>query len=501
MYGAVNGTAVDSTDNFNAALKASLPQGSFTKRTVHTSGLEYAIFGTVYVRKGQLLDGSGSHIFMGSTGSFKLGHRSDDVEDTGGAPVTISNLWLEGGGNPVDAEISGYFVNNVFFSASSSGARLKGTDGVISDCVFDAGSTLALVSGRNITLTNSNFYTGSTQINISGLKDSVISNCVFNYASVAAIRWDGDTDTITDNVVVTGCEFMKNEQHTSTFNGFVWVRNVTSAANGELSLNNCNFRNCSGPAIKVQATGNHVLNLTDCTFNGDKTLSLYNQSTSMYALGISGSGKGNTFLRGCLFENLHDTPIQADSLESFNVEVYGAEFKGNSGNESMWISSSNPAAKLSIGDIKGDNKDLLTLSAQVELDVRGPLFDAWTKLNDGTYDYILVPYSGPTLLEAHMVANPLVAGNTSYRAMKSVTVSHAYDYNGSTIIGRLTSQDDFASNSPVLNFDLNLMAAYSTPVGGTEQVGVVPSGVVALYWPQAYVSEKIRVDYKVMQSL
>ena len=492
----------DATADFNAALRASETYGDSLKHIcLQLGGWHYYILGTVYLRKGQVIEGGGAHLFMSASGSIKLGYKSDDTEDPGGAPPGVHNLWIEGGFAPISANISGYQVSNVFISFSAVGAVFRGTDGSISDCIFDAGARLCSFGGRSMTMTNCNFYVGNEQLNITNLRDSVISNCVFNYANIAAIQIDGLTGQSNLNVRIDNCSFKKNEQSAATFNGFVHTRNLTASPAGDVTFSNCSFRNCYQAAINIDGTGSQALTFKDCEFNGLKTNNTYAQSSTMYALDMTYSAAGgNVTMDGCRFLNLFDTPIQAASTEAINLTVTNSLFSNNAGTVSIELGSLNTGTcSFTLGNIIGDtqsNVPLFSVATAVPLKIVGYLKDWLKAFDDGvTYQYVEVPFTDACLVSAVLRANQNPGGSALYRAFKKCTASISYDYTGVTAT-RATIQDDFKSDSPILGFDLNLQAAITDIATGSAVAGNVKPGKLVLYWPRGYGSETIDVQYE-----
>ena len=500
-FGAVGDGVADDTAAFNLALRASETYGDSLKYIcLQLGGGNYRIDGTVYLRKGQQIDGGGAHLFMGATGSIKLGFKSNNTEDAGGAPPRVYDLWIEGGLRPIDATVSGYQVSNIFFSFPAAGAIFGGTDGTISDCIFDNGASLASLSGRNMTMTNCNFYVGGDQLVISDLKDSVVSNCVFNYANTSSLRWAGQTGQILENVRIDNCSFIKNEQTAGTFNGFVHINNVTTAPAGNLVISGCNFRNCAGGAIRNYGTSIHRLTVENCVFDGNKTFSTYAQSTTMFALDMATSGfsKGITIIRGCEFRNLHDTPIKLSSAEAFDVAIRDCVFTGNAGSQSISVATAPRAAKLVIGNCVGQgasNTPLITFTSPLDFRVDGWLKNWLPVIDDGVTNlYVEVPFVGTTLVKAVLIANQNPGGSSFYRAIKECTASATYDYT-TQLATRASIQSDFASGSPVLGFNLNVQAALTSVATGTTVNGVLSPGKLIIYWPRSYGNSSIDVQY------
>jgi hypothetical protein len=501
-YGADPTGATDSTDAFNLALKASADYATeiLNKHQVELqlNGGYYKVEGTVYVRKGQVISGGGCHIFMGSTGSFKLGFNSDGVtQDTGGHPITMQDLFLEGGFRPIDAQINGYQILNCFISSSSTGPRIDGSDGIVSNCTFDDGSTLLSLTGRNQVVDNCNFYVGNQQINIGECRDSVISNCVFNYAEVCSIDWRGAE---TENLKIVGCSFIANNQHASTFDGFIRALNDVSAPTGELIVRDCSFRNCFEEAINLSGTSpSGKLDIQGCIFDGNKTFPTYTQSTTMKAIAIKGASSFDLTVKNCKFQNLLDTPLTFTSSGTWTADVFDCEFVNNAGTESIEITGGPDTSYIYLGNIKGEgsSKDLITLSGSTRFLVKGWLKD-WLKItDDGTYDVVNVPYGGSSLMDVTLIANPNPAGNNLYRTIKNMLFSVTYDFSGS-LITQLSNSTVFSSTSP-LGLSLNLQGELGSVGGGTQVSGIQGPNVIAIYYPNTYGDPSIDVQFKETQ--
>jgi phage baseplate assembly protein gpV len=293
---------------------------------------------------------------------------------------------------------------------------------------------------------------------------------------------------------------MKNEQSVATFNGFVYINNVTTAPAGDLTISNCNFRNCAGGAIRNYGTATHRLTVENCVFDGTKTVSVYAQSSTMFALDMATSGfsKGITVLRNCEFRNLFDTPIKLSSAEAFNVSIQGCTFSGNAGSQSINIAAAPTTAVLEIGNCVGDftsNVPLINFSDDLDFRVNGWLKRWLPIIDDGvTNRYVEVPFVGPALVKAVLIANQNPGGSSFYRTIKEITASATYDYT-SQLATRASIQDDFASASPTLGFNLNIQVAVTNVATGTTVNGVLSPGKLVLYWPRTYGDSSIDVQY------
>jgi hypothetical protein len=519
--------APDDTHAFNLALKAAEDYNTYVKNIYEVEldcgGGWYNVTGIVYVRKGQTISGGGALIYMGGTGSFKLGWQEGGNQDPGGHPVFVKDLFIQGGYRPIDSWISGYTVHNVFFSFSSFAPDFGGTDGLVQSCTFDGGSRLAKFSGRSCVYVGNVFYEGNEQIKIS-CNDSIIANNTFNYPKITSILWEGagqtgyigytlnrvsgggsaaDEAKIEDlshvlNTKIVGNSFAKNAQNDSTFLGYVKVSNSSFGSSiGDLEVSGNSFRNGYGAAIKDSATSiNHSMVIKNNTFDGVKTNYTYTQSTTMYAIDISESGKFE--INDNIYRNLLAVPIQIDSDTIYEINVKGGKFRSNVGTHEISVAGTSYDAgntTFSIGGCNGDKKNLLNWTSNARFEVTGRLHNWLTIQNDGTYDYVVAPFDGAGLLKATLVANPDVGTSDKLRTIKSISVSNSYDYNGSAMESRITKTDDFASASPTQSYNLAFNAAYDTPTGGTIIASIDSPSKICLYWPQTYTNETVDVQY------
>ena len=500
-----NGTSTyDATAAFNAALRASETYGDSLKHIcLQLNGWHYRVLGTVYIRKGQVIEGGGSHLYMGSTGSIKVGFKSDDTEDPFGAPPGIHNVWIEGGNIPINCTVNGYNLSKIFFSATASGPVFGGTDGTISDCIFDNGSRLCTVNGRNLTIQGCNFFVGNEQLYLNNCQDSVISNCVFNYAEVSAIAWTGVSEASLANVRVNNCSFVANAQNNSTFKGFVYTKNETAAPAGDLTISDCSFRNCYKSAITNHGTSTHRLTINNCEFDGNKTYSSYTQGTTMYAVDMAATGfsGGHLILNGCNFINLLEVPIKIHSAQPYEVEVKNSTFRNNSGTHEIQLTGGPPTATLHLCNLEGDNtKDMFSIGSEsIDLRISGYL-KRWLLLKtSGARNYVDLPFAGPTFWEVILTANPNPGGNGNYRALEANYVSLTYDFIVSPSDNnamRVTDIETFKGESPTLNFNMDVQAEITAVGSGQTDIGFDTAGIVAVSWPSSYANPVIDVQYK-----
>jgi len=489
QYGAVGNGSTDDTKAFNEALQADKIYADVNQVELDLEGGDFVVLGAVWVRKGQTISGGGAHVFMSATGSFKLGYRSDDTQDGGGAPVTLNDIWMEGGSNPIIALIPGYTIRNVFASFPASGCIFSGSDGVIADCIFDNASTAVTFSARNSIMHGCDFYVSNTQMFI-GSEDSVISACTFNYAAIVAIDW---ASTTVKNTRVIGCSFVKNAQDSSTFQGYVRTRNVTTAPVGDLTFSDCTFRNCFGAAIKNYGTSAHRLVFKGCEFNGLKTNVNYAQSTTMYALDmLSAAARGTTEFIDCDFKELLATPIQINTNEACTVKLKDLDFENCAGTTSISIAGGN-TQNYEISNINGDNKDLLSITNSPNIQYFGYMKN-WLEIkDDGTDSYIEIPFVDPMVVELLMTANANPGANVNYRFAEKNIASITYDFAGGVVSTVATVKEIFKANTGI-GADFAISAAVDTIATGTSKATALTNGKLVLYWTNAYANERINVN-------
>lgn len=487
---AANGTT-DDTDAFNLASQAALVYSSVERVEIDLAGANYAVLGRWWIRKGQCVSGNGARLFMSSTGSIKLGYRDDDTQDGGGAPVTVKDLWIEGGSNPIIALIPGYIIHNVFSSSPASGCIFSGSDALITDCIFDNASTACTYTARNSSMVACDFYVSNTQMFI-GAEDSVIDSCTFNYAKVAAIDW---ASTTVKNVRISNCSFVKNAQDGGTFLGYVRTRTVTTAPVGDLTFDGCNFRNCYGPAIRNYGTSSHRMIFRNCEFNGDKTNTAYAQGTTMYMLDMnSAAASGTTEFIDCKALNLLATPVQVNTNEPAVIRFKDMEFKNNAGTTTMTIAGANTQT-IEFENIKGEgtSKDLFSVSNSPTIKYAGYMRD-WLKINDdGTNKYVEIPFVDPMLIDVSMSANPAPGSNGAYRMVEKMAASISYDF-ASGALATIASVSQLFQSSTGIGANLAVSAAVDTIATGSSKATALSNGKLILYWTNVYTDVRINVE-------
>lgn len=501
-FGAVGDGVHDDTDAFNLALGGvGTPYSVELGRTTLTLGnRKYAILGTVYVRKGQTINGGGSHIFMSDSGSIKVGGTLIDgnfQQDSGGHPPKVFDLWLEGGFRPIDCTVSGYEIRNIFYSYPAAGAVYGGTDGVVDNCIYDNGAVMANVFGANHTISNQNFYVGQYGMQLGGLSDSTITNSVFNYTKQASLFINGSK---LQNVTFSNCTFMKNEQDAGTFTGFIYTKNDNNSdsppPNGDITFNGCKFRNCHNAALNLEGTGPLRMILNNCEFDQLKTRDPYAQGNTMYGVTYGSAGSTNLRLHNCYFKNMSQAAIQINTIEAAILTVDNCFFI-NSQNATVHIdlTMGNNASQFRIGNTRGDRRiPLFSLENVSNFYTYGYLKD-WlpTVLNGDNYCY-KVPIKGFAALDVSMFANPNPGGNANYAAFKSGIAVVSADYQSSSL-SRAKFIELGASDSPVLGFDLDIKVAIDDISNGDTLDGFNADYLV-IYVPSSYSVKGTEIQYK-----
>ena len=307
-FGAKINAINDDTEFVNKATLSSFENTGNTdykfRRNIYIPAGEILINGEIFLRKGQTLSGAGANAtrIKCTNGSgvgvtiIKCGISSLGVLDGGGLPVQIKDLAFEGGDVGIDTtRVAGCILSDLFITSIGT-SLVVGTDTVCVNIIIDMGLVGLVLKGINNVFSNMIFYNMNYGIQVqSDTYDCQFNNCHFEYVKYSDIYFaDGQTNI--KNIKFSDCQFLLNEQF-STKSGFVYFR-----SNGaSVDFDNCSFRNSKGASIvRGNGTGNYI-KLSNCIFDGLKTVDGYNQSTTSKAI------EGNYLTvqaNNCIFRNL-----------------------------------------------------------------------------------------------------------------------------------------------------------------------------------------------------
>lgn len=497
-YGADPTGVADCTAAFNLATQASATYNTaISELAIYVPAGTYRIDGTVYVRKGQAFFGNGgnsSHLNLGATGSIKVGYKSDDTEDAGGKPSTVYDLFFEGGAPAVFFGGNGWSAKNLFVSAAISGITTSGSDGIISGCTFDDGSSLLILNGFNHTVSGCIFYLGNNQIRVTtGLANTTITNCLFNYPKVNSFQF-GDAPTVVNvrELNITNCAFSSNVQYTSQTSYF----ETTASSSVQGYLDSCSFTNGYAYAIKLTQGTAHSLEITDCVFDGQKVLPAYAQSTTFKGI-IYSTSEGRVTMSSCTFKNLPGQPVEITGSDRMDFIMTDSYFANNGGGTSdIILSNTYSTSTFILRNIIGSGRQLYSFGAgifgTVNLQTSG-LQNWYEYKTNGTKDYVEIPYLGAGMFDVGFIANPTNgSGSALYRKASQYIASITYDNNtGAVTLCQLTQIFTSTSTSGLtltLNIDIDTVG------GGTSKAGHDTVGYLVFSWDTIYDSALINVQ-------
>ena len=280
--GATGDGTTDDTAAFNRATDAAAPWSPALERRIIVPPGRYRIAGTVHIRKGQDLAGSGYATQFDarrvSESTFVLGRAQGASEnDPGGAPVRISGFRALGSAPRapfIAVRAEGFSIENLFLTAVGTGIHIQGADGIIRDVIIDqALNGIVFDHAQNVLV--GGFYTYLANYAVTAIEacaDIAIANSLFCYSRYAAVLFTEGGRSLR-GMTFTGCSFLQNEQF-DTFSGYVQSR----ASDVDALFTGCQFRNWSGFAIDHGAGRNVALTFNGCIFDALATNPVYNQA-------------------------------------------------------------------------------------------------------------------------------------------------------------------------------------------------------------------------------
>ena len=256
----------------------------------------------------------------------------------------LVNLYLIGVDNPV-LRFSGIHYDNIlhnggcfyaenitFYKISISFYSLVTVS--FNKCIF--------TSGDSIPADNEGLY-------IKNIYHVTITNCLFhNYETLSALI---DVYNVL-NVVISGCEFYKNEDQDH-------LALIISQHVHNLTISNCLFHNNDAQFTLIQIEDVLNVDISGCEFY---------QNKGQTNLILSGSQQvHNVTIINCLFHNndVHTTLIEADNI--LNVKISGCEFYQNKGQNYLILIDSVQVHNLTIINCLFHNNDVQSTLIEVTI--------------------------------------------------------------------------------------------------------------------------------------
>lgn len=310
-FGAKGDKVTDDTEALRQAMRAYDPydydttyqtQGKETGRVIYLPPGDYYITDKLYLRKGDVLRGSGyttTRIFTNQPigTMLKLGWgliNGVETKDSGGLVPVVENItFVEtvGGIKAIDIDgISGAIIKNCWFFADTCVKTLNSNDIMILNCVADNECAhLAILEGsgdeyntsQSILIDGCNiFKTRYAGVKIDGVADVKITNTFFNFCKNYSIytgtknNYRITVDNCTFKTSKTASYYDANQQHVRitspskefkiTNCQFSFSRNADIHTTSELIIENCTFYKSARKAIEV--VGGNGVRVKNCEF-------------------------------------------------------------------------------------------------------------------------------------------------------------------------------------------------------------------------------------------
>lgn len=508
-YGADPTGAADSTAAFNLATFAGWDAltAPYGYREVVVPAGWFKINGTVYVRSGTVIHGTGMGTYIdcshsaGKQASFRLGwnniegkpHKDTGVL-TGGYPPELYGMFFNGGAASfavVELNFPGGLVHDCWFAAPGIAVSLNG--GYLYDCEIDGGlNGVYIGSATNQTVDNVRFFNQNFCINFNigatDISDCIITGCTFEYAKFIAVSAGGGGGGSLRGVKFQGCDFIHNIGY-ETFTNDISV----GVPNAQMEFNHCSFHNASGHAALIQAPG-AVIDFNGCIFDGLRTNASpgdtgYKQSRTAAGVQLN---QGTLRMTDCQFRNLSGCGVSYGGSSANVLEMNGVLYSGCSGPAIVNISNSNAQSTFYANSVKGDAATpFVNAQSTVPIEVKNAARWFGAIKHSGASHYVLVPYQQSSIYRVTLTANPSSRGSQSYRKSRCDYVEKDNDFEGSA--QSFLTQTTVVEGAGNRNGKLSLNVAFGT-VGGGTSIPSSDSGVLAISWPDAYSCESIDVQ-------
>jgi len=311
-FGAVGDGRTDDTAAFNAATRATATwREGDVPAAIHVPPGTYRIDGTIRLRKGQHLSGSGEASLIDATHArgttLTLGSDGAGRTDPGGFPVGVSRLRFLGGSASeplIRVAAAGFSLSHLFITAPGTGVFIAGGDGVLTDITIDqALRGLVFEGAQNVIVQGLVSYLANYALTLDARSsDIVVSQAVIAYSRIASVLFAEGAQGIR-SVRFGDCNLLSNEGYDG-FLGHVHVRSEQPDA----QFANCSFRNAPGFAVRQEAGSGAQLAFTGCVFDGSRSRDDYNASATAGGI-LTGAG-ARIHLADCHFRNLSQEAVR-----------------------------------------------------------------------------------------------------------------------------------------------------------------------------------------------
>ena len=493
-FGADPTGVADSTAAFNNALQATVAYSTALCYQVFVPAGTYKLDGTIYVRLGQSLVGAGAgNTILDLTGQLSstdpairtaYGLISGSlVYDSGGQPVEISNLFLYGGSGVapvISANAAGGYYHDNWFGNCGIGISAEAPETLIYNNIFDQGANGIYVKQVTVSIENNVFFNHTaTGISIfAPTSDVQIVNNTFEFTQIASIYFVEGESGIGANIVAN--RFFLNVQHT-TFQGFITYRSTTSKS----YIRDCNFYNMKESAING-TLGTNDVTIQDCTFDGNKTLAAWAQSSTAWGVDAS---LLNATMTNVTFTNMYKTPIQFTGNEVRSLYWDGGRCLtdlsaiGTIG-EVILLTNTSTSSKVTLLNIDAGGNYLHTLNSAVQIRRKGLLNWFGPVLNSAGKYIIKVPFEYANMYQVTVRANISSGSSLDYRNVSCILVEKNNSYTAPNALSFITQTTLLAGVAHDIGA-ISVTAEFTAPGGGTS-VASTNSGWIVIYVPNTY---------------
>jgi len=510
-YGADPTGVTDCTDIFNTITKHTTVHGGNDdlnmRQTILVPPGDYKVDGTVYIRKGQHFKGTGdapTRILIDPTtdghDTFVLGQGligGVETLDAGGLAAIISDLHVEGGdsvGAVIRARPAGARISDLFLTSSGTAIKVfEGGDTLIHNCFIENGSVgIDIEDCQNVIISDTLFYYMNYGVRVkSDVFDVQMNNCHYEYGKYTDILFNTGSSNVA-NFQINDCQFLKNIQE-PTAASCIQIKSDDS----EIAINSCHFRNMKGYAISSTSDANdNSINISDCTFDGNKSNPGYAQSTT--AGGISMTEQ-DVFISGCLFRNLHQIAIKFDNdVSTKQMLVSNCAYNNIT---DYFIKSTGVYGHIRISGCTGDG--VTPLYDPTSTTASAWMYDNYNWLGavqtSGSSDYFVIPATARTkTIMVKVSANTNSGGNGNYRMTAVYIVSRTVDNKFGVPPAGLEDYIDVTTlhqptgvNAPTLNatFELDSVG------GGVRSTYSNINRNIVVSFPSSYQNAEVEVTY------